>query len=1006
MQKLSLPKDSLQATVVALIFGIFLGEFYLILEPINARLSEQINDNRHFAFFGFQALLVFTPFVASFFIKSVRAHIGRMLVSWRFDLLLSLISGVFLVFAFDGFYINAYRNWISGLNWHQLGICVFIYFFVFVCAPLLQAGRNFCIKKKSPPSFFLGDSAITSSEDDGLNFTEDADRLAERIYNNGSLESLIFGIDAPWGTGKSSFLNLCKEYWGKNHKDKLIVYTFEPTRFENRENLLDKFIHGLIGEIKKHAFAPEIEPLLSRYVRLLKSSNLSFSLFGFSVSLPFSDEPLDDTFVSLERAILNFDKKIIIIIDDLDRLHFSEIKEILYKIKNAFNLKNVSYVLCYDTKNLTGLAQGNLPDQEHQSVIEFLEKYVTIKYNLYLDSKALLHYFSENKEKSLARYPFADPRLVSKAVGGLSDIFSSKEFHRYIPFIGDIRKLKRLINAILLLEVEKTDFKNSDFNQTDLIHLLLIYINYPDIFRKIYYTEIDKYGFFSAVTKYDQDEYPKEEEESFSGPLRYKNSINYNGYLKTLGEEQRFLLNKVFDVSEILGSHQSDVPQDIITSRACFNGAGWGNAQNLREYIQLITRMSRPLKTGQHRFYLNKRDEFFEGKKLENIFAEDEFSTQFADSIHEQFWRVLINTPSDKYSIEKSQEAIGYILNNLPKFSSLEDLGLRHTLVLFLIKLLDKIGWIDEEEGHSMNSEENIISIAHWIFGEKEHKGKGVLDILPKKNRGVMGMYDLLVFRLSCCRDRGGDIFNLSRALSIHGDPNAPTQGRMSEILKEQMRELSQAAFAFFKENYIDSGKNIFEEINKISLKSACGDWFEFYKSNFETADLNKRLLQLKSTLKPFMLYQLTNTTIDSGIGCGFFDPKGNKDKKGISKAMNEYLFNNCFDGEKNIKNYPHFLKFLLSHSSTGISSRSQTSRLKYQPNINESLRILDKDMLISFWKKHGKKIRNLGFEKKNTKVVTVNYEVSYKEGLPGIYAQLDNLEPPAKAAKPVASPS
>ena len=85
-----------------------------------------------------------------------------------------------------------------------------------------------------------------------------------------------------------------------------------------------------------------------------------------------------------------------------------------------------------------------------------------------------------------------DPKTLHKieeASEELENIFRSHDFFHYQDFLGDIRKLKRLINTMLLFEIGKTDFKHSDFNKEDLIHLLLLYVNYPNIFRKIYNTE-------------------------------------------------------------------------------------------------------------------------------------------------------------------------------------------------------------------------------------------------------------------------------------------------------------------------------------------------------------------------------------------------------------------------------------------------------------------------------------------------------------------------------------
>jgi len=995
MIKLSPPKDSFQSIGAALLLGFLLAESFLFLEPIATRISELFANycRPKYIFWFVQLSFFFLPFAVGFLNSTNnKFRFQKIVSSLRIDLLLCVVAGSAATFLFDGFFINPYRVWIYGLSSEQILICALIYLLIFAGAPFIQFLLFNWKKNERPPSIFIGDTAIEFASDDGLAFAEDAKRLAENIYNNGSSENLIFGIDAPWGTGKSSFLNLCKEHWLKKYPDAVIIYTFEPTRFQNRSDLLDKFVTGLIKKIKEYVFSPEIEPLFSKYRRLLKNPNVSIPFFGLTIELPFADESLEDVFQRLENSIQHLDRKIIIIIDDLDRLEFFEIKEVLYKIKNAFNLKNVSYVLCYDTKNLASLG-SKVDEESHQSVIEFLEKYVNIKYNLYLDSKALSRYFTENAEMSLSKYPFANPELVSKASEGLVEIFNSLEFHNYLSFIGDIRKLKRLINVILLLEVEKTDFRNCDFNPRDLIHLLLIYINYPDIFRKIYYAETGgRYGFFSAVTKYDRDLYPNADDEKLTDRLLYKNSVLFHEYLETLSSDQKFLLRKVFDVSIILKPYQSsEVPQEILTSFACFNGAGWSGTKNLEEYIMLIIRMFRPEITNQHRFYLNNRDDFFSGIELKDILEKEEFSSEKTENHHEQFWRVIINAPSKNFDTEKSQKVINYLVQNLPKYPAIQDLGLRHSLIFYVAKLLDKIGWNDEDGGHEDNSQENVLSIARWIFGEDEFTPNGILFHMLAEERGVLGLEDALTFRLSCCRDRGGDLFNLSRALSIHANPNAPTSGRIREILIEQMREISQFVFAIFKKQYIDADKNIFAEIENLTEEQICGSWHHYY-SRENNNDLILKIQRVKSTLRIFITYQLTNNVIDHGIGCGFYDESGINDQAGIRKTMNNYLFDRCFSSRSGEENYLYFLDFLLGN----LSRQLHRGSFKYAPDIHEFLRILERERLEKYWRENSQNIKSGNFEKTGRILHTLNGDYPYKEYLPLLYQALDTLLTPS----------
>jgi hypothetical protein len=94
-----------------------------------------------------------------------------------------------------------------------------------------------------------------------------------------------------------------------------------------------------------------------------------------------------------------------------------------------------------------------------EKVSEFLEKFVNIKISLFLDKTDLSKYVSNNLDKVITN-KLVDPILVSQAIGGLKDIYDSSEYHNYLPFVGDVRKLKRLINTVVLFDVENTDSKN------------------------------------------------------------------------------------------------------------------------------------------------------------------------------------------------------------------------------------------------------------------------------------------------------------------------------------------------------------------------------------------------------------------------------------------------------------------------------------------------------------------------------------------------------------------
>jgi hypothetical protein len=730
-----------------------------IIHMINAMNSTSIQLKKEWVFWVIVSLYSLILVVQT---KKIGKTATAILRSRRIDLFIVSLFGACTMYLVGGIGIEFIKRWLNSVPW--------LYLILVLSLPVVfyfsRVTRLIQVNKKQYDSLFLSDREGKSKSDDAFEVYGTAERFAERVYNQGSPESLVFGIDAPWGTGKSTFVNLCKEIWGNQFKNKIIVYTFDPVKHENNDNFMEKFVNGLIKVIKENYFAPELESLMAKYLQLLNESKLTFSMLGVRFGIPFGKVTIDNILERLEIVLSNIDLKIIIVIDDIDRLNFSSIKEVLFVIKKSFALPNISYVLCYDTENITALEQQKL---DSEKIIEFLEKYVNIKFSLYLDHKLLLRYFTENKDETLGRNLLSNPELVSKAVEGLKDIFNSTDFHLYIPFIGDARKLKRLVNIIIMLEVEKLDFSNSDFDKHDLIHLLIIYMNYPNIFRKIYNTETQgKRGFFSLVTEYDAG-YPPSSDKG-----NYKNSKMYTEYLNSLNESQQFILNQIFDVEKRLGS-EKNIPEDKSTSYACFNGSKFGNGgRNLEQYLNLIIKLSRPIQTDQYRFYVNLKDEILNKQSISEILNGKEFSLSNGEVHHEQLWRVITNTSHYYFSLEKSTEIIQYAIESLPNYSLLEmqnyGVGLRrYSLHYIIIKLLDKLGWKDENGKHFNNSDSNVIGISERIFGENQFKNVGILNQLATEEKGILGLYDLLAFRLHCCADRGGDTFNLSRSLSKHG---------------------------------------------------------------------------------------------------------------------------------------------------------------------------------------------------------------------------------------------
>ncbi|WP_287805232.1 hypothetical protein [Diaphorobacter sp.] len=140
----------------------------------------------------------------------------------------------------------------------------------------------------------------------------------------------------------------------------------------------------------------------------------------------------------------------------------------------------------------------------------------------------------------------------------LAEILSGDLAAKYLPLLGDLRKVKRFINAILLMQIEKTNLGRTDFNKRDLINLMLLHLNYPGLFRRIYAEETEgRSGTFSIRRKYDEPD--------------FKNADGFAKVKDVHPGSASFLLEQLFDVEVLELGDGRNIEESVLRSRACFN---------------------------------------------------------------------------------------------------------------------------------------------------------------------------------------------------------------------------------------------------------------------------------------------------------------------------------------------------------------------------------------------------------------------------------------------------
>ena len=829
---------------------------------------------------------------------------------------------------------------------------------------------------------FLTDDAVKHEGDDLLENKSLAKSFAENVLASDAHKSLVFGVEGPWGIGKTSFVNLAAHYWQAS--DRVIVCRFEPLRYATEPNLVHRLIRDLSATIQSKVFVPEFQPAASRYSRFIKGK-VDISFLGFKLSLDPSQKTVDVLLEDIDGVLSRIGRRAIIVIDDLDRLDPKAVNNVLFATQRTFKLSQVTYVLCYDTEVLVG------GKEEGSRAREFLEKYVTVKLSLFVDRRSLSKFLRRDWEFSEIQ-PGSVPSDTMVKLGAvlneLADLLEGESAANYTPLIGDLRKIKRFINAIHVMQIEKTDLGRMDFNTRDLINLLLLHLNHPGLFRCIYAEETEgRIGTFSVQPNYDE--------------RTFQNADDFSQLKDEQQKDAKFLLGQLFDVKVLKLGDPRLIDEAVRRSRACFNS---GDTRNLESYLNLIVRFVAPEPQETFKFYQLAVERVREGESIASVFAGSDFLLKQQESVHDQFWNVLVNQ-AYKFTSEAAEDAIETLVNYLPRYSLFDhdvgDRSLRARSAFSLVRLLDRYGWGGTTGQRRMNSPENVVQIAWRIFGEETFVGKGLLERLANPDRGALGWYDLMLFRLLCSADRGGQLYNLYSALIADQDMKASAShienNREKTLLG--MRKLSQRVFASFKHAYIDAERNFIAEACDVPVEAFLGDAFLHLHqeasrdpgSELGDTTLARRVAATRIAVASFVVFQLSKAVEPNGtgVGCGYYDEFGANDGSGISKLMNDYIFGFCFNPEVNEGNASRFLDHCLSHLSSPFLKGHEDGYIATKEGL---LSGFDSKSMGSYWRRHGDHIQKLELQNSGRKVFTTGYTAVYRDDLPNVFAVLDEL--------------
>ena len=304
------------------------------------------------------------------------------------------------------------------------------------------------------------DKPIENIGEDKLGRREFVKRVSKAIYEIDSTDNFAIALQGKWGCGKTSILNMiCNEIDTNSYTT--IVVKFNPWNFTDCNQLISQFFINLSTELKKqfdnkevkkdkkNEIGAEIGRVLDKYSYALEYAKYIpvagkylgiipklTSSIGSAITKDATARKLDISYQKNEliNKLKESKSRIVIIIDDIDRLPDEQIKLIFQLVSSVANFPNITYLLSYD-KNIVVKA---LNDVQGENGEEYLEKIIQLPFDVPDVKSSKLHDLLIDKINDNICLPQEE----------LEQYWHNVLNNCILPFISSARDINRYVNTL------------------------------------------------------------------------------------------------------------------------------------------------------------------------------------------------------------------------------------------------------------------------------------------------------------------------------------------------------------------------------------------------------------------------------------------------------------------------------------------------------------------------------------------------------------------------------
>ena len=316
----------------------------------------------------------------------------------------------------------------------------------------------------------IRDTPIEGANEDRLKRQATFRAITDICLINWGKEGQTIAVTGPWGSGKSSCLNvLRKELEKKNAK----VVEFNPWLWRGRDDIIQKLLRAIAGETGTGALPEPLRETLARYAEALAGWNRRTEAGWKALNSWRRARQRKGTRKNLNEAEGLKEAvgeelqawgggRLVVMVDDIDRLEPAPLQDMLMAVRLAARLPKVVFVLALD-RGTVAKTLRNAGFDGHDYLDKIIEREITVPPMM---GETKVEFITKQVEEALNRH---------EARKGREDEAGTLLHHILEPLLETPRDVKRLAMRVdnAMIQVPK------EVREEDLIALECLRLKVP-----------------------------------------------------------------------------------------------------------------------------------------------------------------------------------------------------------------------------------------------------------------------------------------------------------------------------------------------------------------------------------------------------------------------------------------------------------------------------------------------------------------------------------------------